>query len=154
MIALKHREDKDNLLKSIKTIPMKEFEKEELYQEKVEVKPLKPTDPTGAILKCHGHFIIHLTYLIVCLTYIDPDSGKYVCFKKETDGSWKFINEGNEDKNAINDAFWQLTAIHMVCFILEFISFVWTNHDMQIVEEVFKMLLQFVCIPIYLNGII
>ena len=56
-----------------KTNLVEQVEKTEYHKRKIEVKPLKPTDPTGAIFKCHGHFILHLAYFIVCLAFVDKD---------------------------------------------------------------------------------
>jgi len=46
-----------------------------------EPEPLMPSDPSAALLRCQGHYLIHLSFLIAAHFFTTADVGPFHCLE-------------------------------------------------------------------------
>ena len=60
-----------------------EFQAELTEQEDSEISyPLMPNDPAAGFIEAQGHYLIHLSFLIAMLLFVDQSASKSFCFSQ------------------------------------------------------------------------
>ena len=113
----------------------------------VHVIPLAPTDPSAGLMQSQGHFIYHLTCLIVIVNFVPKSNVPSYCFKSLSKPAQLLA------KSPYDECLEVFLVMHAFNFALLFFSSIhWTRH-MYINLIIFKKLMEMLSLPFYIYTI-
>lgn len=119
--------------------------------DKIHVKELQPVDSAAAILRCQGHFLVHLAYFLGAQIFVTTQQLPIYCLETGDDGA---ISHKSSEYSPINYSFAVLKWVHLTCFILQFIVYISQMRQLTVEEVGIQKLFNFITLPIYLFAIL
>lgn len=114
----------------------------------IEPEPLLPSDPSTAMLRCQGHYLVHLALYLGAEIFVSEDKGPYYCFQHDDAGK-QIMKE--TDRYELNLTLWYLKYMHLVCFALVFFADNFYTPELNANVVAGQKLLYFFAIGLYLT---